>query len=109
MTEKELHLALSDKINSAVEIARQAEAVRTFIEQDLLQQDDVQEEIVRLIGLLIRISKDVTELIWELNLLPEAGRETSAKAKQLLDELRKEVECCRELLNENPDLFVDAF
>jgi hypothetical protein len=109
MTETELHFTLFDKMNSAVEIGRQAAAVRSFIEQDLLRRDDVQIEIIRLIGLLTQISTDVSELVWELDLKPNAGGELSEKTRELLDELRNEVELCKEMLDESRDLFIDGF
>lgn len=99
---------LSEKMNDAVETIRQAAAVRSFIEQDLIQRVDAQDEIIRLIELLMNVSSDIIALIYELSDMPDNGGELSTKARQLLAELRIEVDHCRQLLDEHRDIFLEA-
>jgi hypothetical protein len=108
MTEKEFDLTLSSAMDAATEAARQAAAVRSFVDQELIEVEAAQQEIVRLIHLLIVISSDIAALLDQLGRSASVESGLPEHAKEILAELNVEVKRCMEMLENNRDIFLNA-
>lgn len=91
MNEDELVEKLSLQIRDLKDTIDQSGAVRSFVEQDLLSENDVVDEQVTLIYSLIQRSEAIRELIDDfLNSSPDR-RELAEQANEIVAEAKAEI------------------
>ena len=91
MAKKKLIKKVSARVESSNELARQSEAVHSFMEQELLNREHAAEELIRLAGVMVEESAAIAALV-ELVLQHPTHEDDRVMLEEMLKQWKEAVE-----------------